>query len=150
VRNKLIVLFGGLGLVLLASAASAKEDVPGASQNVNTKIQDLATAITQAEGSPAHINNPGDLVRDFGYPTAGIFNSAGVLIFKSPVDGAAALLKQSALICTGQSSTILKSFTIYQMAVKYTGGDNASEWATSVADSLGVDVSTTLESWLAQ
>lgn len=105
-------------------------------------LQALAAAIAQAEGVPAWVNNPGALVLgDQGY---GVFNSAGVTIFGSAADGQNALLHQLGLVLNGQSAYENTSMNIQQFAVAWTGNDNPTSWANTVAGALGVPVSATI------
>jgi hypothetical protein len=114
----------------------------------------LANAIAIAEGFgvpgavPTRANNPGDIAfGDIGY---GVANSAGVTIYASPSDGWAALYNQLNLIFSLQSHVYNPAMTFLDMAVKWTGGDNAGAWAANVAASLGVQTSTTLADWAGQ
>lgn len=98
-------------------------------------IAALAAAIATAEGSNPEWNNPGDLTKSFGFATAGVANSAGVLKFQSSADGWNALYKQIELIISGGSHWSL-STTLADFGLGYSGGD--PNWSKNVANSLGV------------
>jgi hypothetical protein len=143
----------GVAIFLMNSSGSGSGDaltgsgVPAAlaAGSSNPKLVQLAQAIATAEGSPASANNPGDLA--LGDQGNGVFNSAGVTIFATLEQGVAALFHQLGLIFSGQSNVYSTSMTFAQLAQTYTGGDNASSWAATVAGALGVTPDTTLEDW---
>jgi hypothetical protein len=120
------------------------------------KVLKLATAIATAEGFyssnpnviPRRGNNPGDLTASFGLPTSGKLNSAGVLQFDSADAGWTALKMQATLMLNGQSHNYRPTMTLYQVAAKYTGGDNASSWAQNAASVLGISPDNTLADFL--
>lgn len=101
-------------------------------------------AVAIAEGSDTAWNNPGDLTTSFGFPVVGRANSAGVLMFDTMNHGWGALRAQLELIAGGGSHVYTPSMSIADMAVKYTGGDQANSWASNVAETLGVDPSTSI------
>jgi len=147
-----VVVGGGL-VLLLSSQVSAEGNsmyVPTGNADFDSKVSDLADAITVAEGSPAHINNPGDLVKSFGYKTNGKFNAEGVLIFANAADGRSALLSECQLICSGKAAATPNgpqtSWT--QLAQIYAGTAGAANWARNVADELGVDVNSNIGDWV--
>jgi hypothetical protein len=118
-----------------------------------SKISAMAHAIGIAEAGwnptpdelPIRTNNPGDLRRDFGYGT-----DHGIGKFPTVADGERALENQLALIISGRSSAYPDpNITIADFAVKYTGNDNAANWAATVAQVLGVSVHTPLSAVLA-
>jgi hypothetical protein len=117
------------------------------------KVAALANAIAFAEwsykGNPSTVknNNPGNLTRDFGFSTVGVWNSAGVLIFDSFADGWSALLNLVGQILGGNSSYDL-NWTWQQFAAHYTGNDSPTTWAAAAARSLGVTPDQTVSAWL--
>lgn len=104
-------------------------------------IAAFAAAIARAEGSNPDWNNPGDLTRSFGYATAGVANSAGVLKFQSSADGWNALYKQLQAIVNGSSHWSLDT-TLADFGIGYSGGD--PNWSVNVANALGVSADTSL------
>jgi hypothetical protein len=129
----------------------------GAGMN-GDKVKALAEAIARAEGFyasgnplPRRANNPGDVTGadGGGYPTSGVANSAGVLIFQNVADGWDALYKKLTRIASGQSHVYTLDMTIADLAQKYTGGDNAGAWAQNVADALNITTDTTLGEYFA-
>jgi hypothetical protein len=118
--------------------------------DLNSKVVRMVYAITKAENSPPEWNNPGDLTGEdaLDFKTEGIMNSAGVLKFANPVDGAAALTIKVQRMLTGCSKVYPLSTTMMQLAVKYTGGDNPASWAYVVCRELGVEANTTLEEYV--
>lgn len=93
--------------------------------NVTTKPSDLAVAIARCEGFfvphslPNRCNNPGDL--EVGNVGFGICE--GKTIFRSDVDGWAALERELDLIRSGQSRYYTPGMTISAFATIYSGGD---------------------------
>lgn len=110
------------------------------------QIGAFADAIAKAENSNPEWNNPGSLTVSFGYPTSGVGNSAGVLMFETPEDGWNALYKQLEAIVNGTSRYTLND-SIATMGEQYSGGD--PNWAVNVAAALGVPQSTQLGDVLA-
>lgn len=152
----LIAVFLGIVIVYEVIGASNVDNksildtvpvnLPGVSAQ---KIQALANAISQAEGFgpagnlPTRTNNPGDMeLGDLGNGT-----DAGKTIFSSLIDGWQHLNKQVWLMLSGNSRVYSLSDTFSDVAQKYTGGDNASSWASNVASALGLSVSNTLEDY---
>lgn len=122
---------------------------------VNPKVKAFAEAIARAEGFyapakggrdplPRRTNNPGDLKNS---SIAGVGYDQGKIIFSSVADGWRALYRQVELWLSGKSRVAGQNDTIYTLAVKYTGGDNAAAWASIVAKSLGVTPQTTLREY---
>ena len=112
----------------------------------DTFTQALANAIAKAEGANPSINNPGDLTAG-DVPeqnTTGVFNSAGVVVIDTLENGWQFLMNKLNNIMSGNSRVYSPSMTISQFAQTYTGGDNSSSWASTVAASLGVSTDTTL------
>ncbi len=128
--------------------------IPTSAPGSDPKVLALAEAIAAAEGFgiagavPTRSNNPGDLTLSFGFSTSGKANSAGVLIFNSVNDGWSALYKQVALMLYGGSSVYSPQMTFLDVAAKYTGGDNAEQWALLVAGSVGLSITSTLNDYL--
>jgi hypothetical protein len=104
-------------------------------------IAALAAAIATAEGSNPEWNNPGDLTKSFGFSTAGVANSAGVLKFQTSADGWNALYAQLSLIVSGGSHWKLGT-SLSDFGLGYSGGD--PNWAKNVANSLGVSEDSSL------
>lgn len=102
----------------------------------------LAAAIKVAEGSKPAWNNPGDLTYAFGYPTIGVANSAGVLIFAYSEDGWQALCQEVSLMLNGRSHVYKLDDTMEQVGLKYSGGD--PNWAHNVCSYLGEPLTITL------
>lgn len=120
--------------------------------SMNRLIPNLAYAISKAEGYgilnaiPTRANNPGDLVLgDMGLGTLG---SAGITVYPIFKLGCLALYHELNLILSNTSHVYNTRMTFSQMAVLWTGNDNASIWATIVAKSLSISPSTTILSWM--
>ena len=117
------------------------------------KIAKIATASARAEGFfvsgslPARCHNPGDLeIGDVGFG-----EDNGKTKFKDDNDGWMRLRHQWDLILGGLSHAGYRlSDTIWQVAVRWTGNDGASDWARSVAHDLGLSVTNTLQDYLNQ
>ncbi len=106
----------------------------------------LANAIAKAEGGGSANNNPGSLTAG-DVPSdsiVGTFNSAGVVIIDSLENGWNYLYRKLNNILSGNSNVYSPDMTISQFAQTYTGGDNATGWANTVANQLGVTPDTTL------
>lgn len=136
-RSEAFLLFGcvAAGGFLIAGALMDKQPAAPTDQ-----IFSFASAIAKAEGSPSSWNNPGDLTLSFSYPTIGVGNSAGVLIFQSVTDGWNALYKQLQDIADGNSRHSV-SDTLEAFGLSYSGGD--PNWAINVGRFLNVDPSST-------
>jgi hypothetical protein len=130
-------------------------------QDFSAKVVQLAQAIARAEGFgvpgaiPTRGNNPGDLTRAFGFQTAGTLNKEGVLQFVNLADGWNALYAIVAYWLGGSDSLYPLSLTIEQVAGNYVDGPNAAgfstgaeNWSNSVANSLGLSVTNTLQDFL--
>ena len=120
------------------------------SESPENKLTRFMIGIAKAEGYqhpgtiPYRANNPGDLTRDFGYPTTGeTLGSAGIIVFSSRDGGWAALEDQFNLIKSGNSIHKLTD-TILQFAQGYTTTQQ-DEWAANVSAQLGLDSNTTLQ-----
>lgn len=147
------VAAGGGLLLLLSSQVQAEGNGMfslSGDPKFDGKVSDLADAITVAEGSPKNINNPGDLVKSFGYKTTGTYNAEGVLKFANAQDGRNALMIECQFICAGKAKAtpngLQTSWT--QLAQIYAGPAGAANWAQNVADELGVDVNSNIGDWM--
>lgn len=113
-------------------------------------IADVVNAIIIAEGGnipgtrPYNDNNPGDLESGDDYFGTSTGMDGPLLVFDSYADGEAALTQKVANIFNGTSDVYSTGMSIDQLAETYTGGDNAADWAASVAQTLGVPSATTL------
>jgi hypothetical protein len=118
----------------------------------NAAVGALAQAIAIAEGSPSSWNNPGDLtIGDAtGYQlqvdanSQPVTNSAGVVRFVNLGDGVNALYRKLGRIAIGGSGVYSVSMSLGQFAEVYTGGDNATGWASTVATELGLQPTDTV------
>lgn len=111
----------------------------------NALVDAMVEGITQAENSNPAWNNPGDLTESFGFPTTGTANSAGVLIFATAAGGLSALQAQVTAIANGTSR--YSTGSVSDLAVGYTGGDNAAGWAATVAAAMGISIDTNLSDY---
>lgn len=143
----LMLAIGGAILYALSNA-SAQTTQPGAGSTpapspqtggVSSTVQAIAQAIATAEGYyvgpgviPYDRNNPGDIRGSDGQ----------ISTYSTPADGWNALYNQISLILSGQSHNYTPDMSISQIAQIYTGADNASSWASTVASQLGVSVDT--------
>lgn len=121
-------------------------------------VTKLGIAIATAEGFffpdpaviPRRAHNPGDLTKSFGFPTDGVANAEGVLIFNSDNDGFGALYAQLNLIRSGGSHVYSLDDTISSMAEKWVGNRAAAAgWAKNVAEYLNISTDMTLAQVLA-
>jgi hypothetical protein len=102
-------------------------------------------AVQVAEGSDPAWNNPWDLTADFGFPTTGTANDAGVLMFDTLNHGWGAARAQLNDILTGNSSYYTPGTTLSEMGATFTGSvEDGANWAANVAKSLGTSVSNTI------
>lgn len=143
-----LIAFGAASGQSLAQVFGRQMDAQPQQQptgNWSAQIVAMANAIAIAEGSNPTYDNPGDL-KPPGWqgPTFG----AGIAWFGPQGDGSDGwqrLYYQLQLIVNGQSAVYsLPGDTIQSMAVKWTGNDHAAEWAQTVAQQLGVPVTTQL------
>jgi hypothetical protein len=110
-------------------------------------IQKIAEGIATAEGyfvagsRPNRNNNPGDLTLDLGFPSIG--KDGMFVIFATAEDGWNALRRQVSLMLSNQSQIYNSAMSIFDVASRYTTTDVAA-WASTVAQYVGVDVSTPL------
>lgn len=113
----------------------------------------IAQAIAAAEGFgipgtvPTRANNPGDLcLGDLGN---GVITSSGgeqITVFPDAATGWSYLYNQVNLMINNQSSNYNTSMTWAQIGAKYAGPN--TPWGANVAAQLGVDVNSTLGSYL--
>lgn len=132
----------GSGMTVAAAPSDG-----GATVGESTAFVDaLAAAIAKAEGANPTINNPGDLTAGDVHSAniVGTFNAAGVVIIDTLENGWTFLKNKLERVMGGKSDVYNPNMTIGEFAQVYTGGDNASGWATVVSSELGVSVDTTL------
>src|SRR5579859_5530391 len=119
--------------------------VMAAAQNLSAdRVDKLAYAISRAEGFglrgtiPTRYHNPGDIkvVRGVRFPGQRGIGKGGHVIFRTDVDGWAALKNQIVKMANGNSSFYNPDMTIMQVARKY--ATNHRPWAKRVAFELGV------------
>lgn len=146
-----IVLMLAIGGAILYALSAASQSQTGAGSTpapppsqtggaaLSSTVQAIAQAIATAEGYyvgpgviPYDRNNPGDIRGSDGQ----------ISTYSSAADGWNALYNQINLILSGQSHNYTPDMTIAQIAQIYTGADNASSWASTVASQLGVSVDT--------
>lgn len=144
-------------LYLILETGTPSHDQSVATNTVNyggfssSIVQPVANAIALAEGFnvggsiPQRSNNPGDLF--LGDKGSGLAAN-GETVFASATDGWNALYNQVVLMLNGQSAHYSPSQTFSEMASIYTGGDNASGWATIVSSALGLGPDNTLNDYL--
>jgi len=141
-----IIVFIVLAVAGFLTVESGPITVTGETMAIapTTTVQRIAKAIATAEGFyasgslPQRANNPGDLERgDLGNGTIN-----GKTVYPSASQGWEALYKEVELILDGRSAYYKPTSSISEIAVTYTGSDNASAWAQNVADTLGVDIDT--------
>jgi len=108
-------------------------------------VAEIGVAIARAEGwftpgsLPQRLNNPGALK-----------DSSGQLrSFSSAEEGWSASYNQVRLMLTGESRYYNPDMPIIDIAWIYTGGDNPAAWASTVAGELGIEITETLNDYLA-
>jgi len=123
--------------------------------NPAPKVKLLCLGISKAEGFdvpgslPARCHNPGDLeIGNVGY---GVDN--GKTIFPDDATGWAALYREGSLMLAAMTSLHRSHVyslgeTFLQVAQAWTGGDNPSGWAQTVAETCGMSVTNTLQEFL--
>lgn len=129
-------------LLLQRSSASAPVDTGGggAGGGVSAVVQSLAQGIATAEG---YYDGPGVIPYDRNNP--GDIKVNGVIAtYPTIQDGWNALYHQVQLMLYGGSSVYNPSMSISDVAQLWTGGDNPTGWAQTVAGVVGVDPSTAL------
>jgi hypothetical protein len=140
-----------LAVALLIAAASTV----GHAQGPDTgKVNDLATAISHAEGFgkrctiPSRYHNPGDLkARQGSTPLPGQvrIGKASHIVFKDDEAGKAALRDYIAKMMDGRSRHFHADMTLNQVARRY--AENWRPWVKIVARELGVPPKTTLRAY---
>lgn len=122
------------------------------------KLWSIAQAVAIAEGAniagsvPDRSNNPGDLGKgdEHGQATVGavcVPDAEGAVIhFATKAGGWNALRAKLQNIATYKSAVYSPDWTWYQIASKWAG--NSEAWADNVAGALGVDPSTSMNSYL--
>jgi hypothetical protein len=140
-----------LAVALLIVASSNK----GRAQGPDTsKINDLATAISHAEGFgirgaiPSRYHNPGDLkAHPDSLPLAGQvrLGKAGHIVFKDDEAGKAALRDYILKMMDGRSGHFHPNMTLNQVARVY--AENWRPWVKAVSTELGVPPTTTLRAY---
>ncbi len=118
------------------------------------KVNDLATAISHAEGFgirgtiPSRYHNPGDLrTRPESPPLAGQvrIGKAGHIVFKDDEAGKAALRQCILQMMDGRSRHFHSDMTLNQVARVY--AENWRPWVKAVSRELGVPPTTTLRAY---
>lgn len=147
-------LFGAFAIALILSGEddSVDQNLTPIPTPPTSKVILMAQAFAQAEGFggtepdgitpniPTQANNPGDLeLGDIGYGQL-----QGKTIFPDVATGWSYLYHQCQLILDGTSSVYNQTMSFLEVAVKYTGNDNAASWAATVAQKLGITASTTV------
>ncbi|MFZ3212018.1 MAG: hypothetical protein WA188_10925 [Terriglobales bacterium] len=140
-----------LAVALLIVASSNK----GRAQGPDTsKVNDLATAISHAEGFgirgtiPSRYHNPGDLkAHPDSAPLAGQvrLGKAGHIVFRDDEAGKAALRDYILKMLDGRSSHFHPNMTLSQVARVY--AEDWRPWVKAVCTELGVPPTTTLRSY---
>ncbi len=122
--------------------------VQGQTPAPNQVVSIFGAAIARAEGVNPSANNPGALA--LGDVGNGTLNSSGVSIFTTIEEGWQRLYTQLEKVLSGNDALwngkaadmfglpSATDLTIGQFSQIWTGGDNPTTWADSVAGSLGV------------
>lgn len=117
---------------------------------IDPRIEAFARAIASAEGFgvphaiPTKAHNPGDLVIPGWH---GERMGAGISVFDSDEEGWLHLYHELGMIVVGASHIYNLKMSIREMADRWTLTDS-SKWANNVAEFLGVDPETVLETLL--
>jgi len=142
-------ILAGAGLSDLTNETNSNT----AGANPSPAIQAIAQAIASAEGYgppgniPTKANNPGDLV--LGDQGNGVLVSSGgerITVFPNVNAGWQALYNQISLMINGGSSNYNLNMTWAQIGAKWAGP--GTPWGANVAAALGVDVNSTLGSYV--
>lgn len=148
--GKYWILFAGLALITVLVPIASGDTV------ASPKIEELAAAIASAEGFgipdaiPTRANNPGDIKLP---GDAGHGNIDGKTIFASVSAGWSALYHMIGGWISGSSSVYSLADTFREIGRKYVVGplavanQQSNDWASNVANALGVDVDSTLGDW---
>jgi hypothetical protein len=148
----IVTIFGLLILGAVVSGASGSgasdSEIPTAP---NAVVGAIANAIATAEGYftgsgsvPFDQNNPGDLT---DYASLYGANDAGITIFPSIAAGWNALYEKVQNILSGNSDVYDASDSLE--TIGQTWADDAGEWASNVAASLGISTSDSLSDYAA-
>lgn len=136
-----------LAAILMLGAVVLVKSIGGAMTTPDSVVQNIAKAIAVAEGyyesgsRPARNHNPGDMTEDLIGKSVG--RDGIFVIYASDDDGWANLYAQIEKWLNGTSSHAGPSTTIAQVSQFYTTTDQ-TDWATNVANELGVSVDTRL------
>lgn len=138
-----------VALLIVASSNKGRAQAPDTS-----KVNDLATAISHAEGFgrrgtiPSRYHNPGDLkAHPDSVPLAGQvrLGKAGHIVFKDDEAGKAALRDYILKMVDGRSSHFHPNMTLSQVARVY--AEDWRPWVRAVCTELGVPPTTTLRAY---
>lgn len=146
----LTVGVAALLLVVSRKAAASVQSSTGflISDAIGALSQGIATAegFFQTGSAPQLAHNPGALVNgDVGYGRRGL---GGITNYGSDDDGWSALRTKLQNIGAGYSSSYWPTMTIAEFARVWTGNDNASAWANTVAGAIGTDSSAMIAPWV--
>jgi hypothetical protein len=128
---------------------------------LQAKADALAHAMAKAEGFglpgalPTRTFNPGDMMLgDRGWGTEAaktIYEKADWnASLQDKTDGASALRRECFAILSGASHNFETSWTFLELAMEWTGNDQATAWANTVCEELGTTTDMTLEAYAAQ
>ncbi len=138
-----------VALLIVSSSVGGRAQAPDTS-----KINDLATAISHAEGFgrrgtiPSRYHNPGDLkARKGSLPMAGQvrIGKAGHIVFKDDEAGKAALRDCIVKMVDGSSRYYHSNMTLNQVGRRY--AENWRPWVKIVSTELGVTPNTSLRAY---
>jgi len=138
-----------VALLIVVSSNKGRAQAPDIA-----KVNDLATAISHAEGFgirgtiPSRYHNPGDLrTRPESPPLAGQvrIGKAGHIVFKDDEAGKAALRECILQMIDGRSRHFRSDMTLNQVARVY--AENWRPWVKAVSRELGVPPTTTLRAY---
>ncbi|MGO9210020.1 MAG: hypothetical protein ACLPXM_13865 [Terriglobales bacterium] len=138
-----------VALLIVVSSNKGRAQAPDIA-----KVNDLATAISHAEGFgirgtiPNRYHNPGDLrTRPESAPLAGQvrIGKAGHIVFKDDEAGKAALRQCILQMLDGRSRHFHSDMTLNQVARVY--AENWRPWVKAVSRELGVPPTTTLRAY---
>ena len=138
-----------VALLIVASSIAGHAQGPDPA-----KVNDLATAISHAEGFgrrgtiPSRYHNPGDLkASPDSRPLAGQvrIGKAGHIVFKDDEAGKAALRDHILQMMDGRSGYFRANMTLNQVARRY--AQNWRPWVRIVSKELGVPPTTTLRAY---
>jgi hypothetical protein len=139
----------GVALLIVLSSVAGHAQAPD-----SDKVNDLATAISHAEGFgrrstiPSRYHNPGDLKAfSNSTPVAGQvrLGKAGHIVFKDDEAGKAALRDYIVRMVDGRSRHFHSDMTLNQVARVY--AEDWRPWVKAVSRELGVPPTTTLRAY---